>query len=316
MKYVFIVKIKSGNSNIQIEDGIIGDWRYSWTNNQIVAITSGSNKVNSGISTPFNELETPSKLGLLVDVLSFCSDLAVSAKIDYDLYEVNTQNRIQLKNAILTFSDVLSQVLSYKHLQHGSSSDDWPIRIQSNTSHTFNNEKLELTKYLLDSLSTIKYQNTRLKLINYWRRSFDLNGLTYWDESFLACFKILEYFEGLYKKGNNKLVDKRIKLVKTKTKKRALKIGGGVNLSKVDNFLVQLLSDSIIARNRFDIAHMRIRPLPNSRDGALYFTYYDSIWDLHYDLLELTRFFILKYFSIPGVGLKVDGGLLQLHLIR
>ena len=221
-----------------------------------------------------------------------------------------------MKNAILTFSDVLSQVLSYKHLQHGSSSDDWPIRIQSNTSHTFNNEKLELTKYLLDSLSTIKYQNTRLKLINYWRRSFDLNGLTYWDESFLACFKILEYFEGLYKKGNNKLVDKRIKLVKTKTKKRALKIGGGVNLSKVDNFLVQLLSDSIIARNRFDIAHMRIRPLPNSRDGALYFTYYDSIWDLHDDLLELTRFFILKYFSIPGVGLKVDGGLLQLHLIR
>ena len=316
MKYAFVLKIKTSNCNIQIDDKILSDWRYSWKNNQITALTFGNSRVVTGGSAPFEELETPSKLGLLVDVLSFCTDLVISTKIDYDLYEVNSRHDIYVTNKTITFSELLRQILSTKHLHHGSSLDEWPVRIQSNTSNPLNPEKLELGNYLLDSLSTKKFHKTQLKLLNYWRRSFDLNELTYWDESFLACFKILEYFENLYVRGKNKIIDKRIKLVKTKAKKRALRIGSGANLSKVSNFWVQLLSDAITARNRFDIAHMRMRPLPKSRDGALYFTYYDSIWDLHDDLLELTRFCILKYLGVPNIGLRGDGGLLQLFLIK
>lgn len=315
MQYIFVLTLKAENSNLQINDEAVGGWRYSWINNQITAITQGSAAVNQNLSSSFNELETAGKLGLLVDTLSFCSDLTISIKINYLLYGVPPINKINLKNPQISFSTLLSQVKSRQLLHRGDGSDEWPVRIQTGTSHTFNSEKIKLTEYLLKSFGKIRFTNTKFKLLNYWRRGFDLNELTYWDESFLACFKILEYFEGCYSKGNNKSIDKRIKLVKTKTKKRALKIGGGANLLKVDNFLVKLLSDSITARNRYDIAHMRIRPLPQSRDGALYFTYYDQIWDLHDDLLELTRLFIIKHFKISGVGLKADGGLLKLYLI-
>lgn len=314
MQYIFVLTLKAENSNLQIDDGTVGDWRYSWAGNQIIAITQGSNTVNQNRSSTFDELITARKLGLLVDTLSFCSDLTVSTKIEYVLYKVHPSNKVGIKNPSLSFSTLFSQVRSQKILHRGESSDDCPVRINMGVSHSFNSEKLELTKYLLKFFARIRFINTKLKLLNYWRRGFDLYELPYKEESFLACFKILEYFKGCYQKGNNKLIDKRIKLVKAKTKKDALRIGGGVNLLNVDKFLVRLLGDAIVVRNRYDIAHMRIRPLPNSRNEALYFTYYDQIWDLNDDLLELTRFFILKYYGVTGIGLKSDGGLLRLYL--
>lgn len=312
MQYIFVLKIEAEKSNFSIEDKILGDWRYSWNNNVITAITYGDRTVRKNLGATFEKLETPQKLGLLVDALTFCSDLCISAKIDYDLFEL--ASGINIKDVSQTFAVILSKIIKNKKVENGSSTDEWPIRINPGMSNTFSNEKIEIVRFLLDSFSKVNFVNTKIKLLSYWRRGFDLNELMYQDESFLACFKILEFFEKQYSRGKNKLIDKRIKLVKTGSRKKALKMGGGVSLSVVDNFLVKLLSDAINVRNNFDIAHMRIRPLPQERNGALYFTYYDQIWDLHDDLLELTRFFILKYFCVKGVGLKEDGGLLKLCL--
>ena len=312
MQYIFILRIEAEKSNLSIEDKTLGNWRYSWNNNIITAITYGSSAVRRNLGATFEELETPQKLGLLVDALTFCSDLCISAKINYDLFELTSG--INIEDTSRTFAATLSEIIKNKKVENGSSTDEWPIRINPGTSNTFSTEKIEIVKFLLDAFSKVNFVNTKIKLLSYWRRGFDLNELTYWDESFLACFKILEFFEKQYCRGKNKLIDKRIKLVKTGNRKKALKIGGGVNLPVVDNFLVKLLSDAINVRNNFDIAHMRIRPLPQERNGALYFTYYDQIWDLHDDLLELTRFFILKYFGVKGVGLKGDGGLLKPYL--
>src|ERR1035437_8817252 len=312
MQYIFVLRIEAEKSNLNIEDESLGDWRYAWNNNLITAITYGSSHVRKNLGATFEELQTPHKLGLLVDALTFCSDLCVSVKIDYDLFEL--PQGINIKDASRSFATILNEVIRNKKVENGSSTDEWPIRINPGISHTFSVENLEIIKLLLNSLSKVNLINTKIKLLSYWRRGFDLKELMYFDESFLACFKILEFFEKQYQKGNNKLIGKRIKLVKTGSRKKALKIGGGVNLVVVDNFLVKILSDTINVRNNFDIAHMRIKPLPQERNGALYFTYYDQIWDLHDELLELTRFFILKYFVIKGVGLKGDGGLLKLYL--
>lgn len=313
MNYIFEVKLKAENSNFSLEDGILENWRYSWRNNEITALIYGSQRVRENISSPFDELETYNKLGLLIDVLSFSSELPISANIDYRLYEVNPSNKINLKDTSQAWITILQSVRRQKHLEHVDSGDDWPIRIDSHTTHNFNDKQIELIRYLLNFFSKIKFSNTAIKLLNYWRRGFDLDTLNYWDESFLVFFKILEYFEKQYNPGSDFSLDKRIKLVRTKIKKKALKIAGGAKASKVDKYLVRLLTDCISARNRFDIAHMRIKPLPRNREGAFYFTYYYNIWDLHDDIKELTRLFILKYLGVRGISLKSDGGLLILE---
>ena len=291
MDYLFEIRTIAENSNFSIDDCILCDWRFSWHNNTITSFIKGDSSVRNkkDISSSFDYLETPNKLGFLVDVLSFCTVLSISCKMDYQLYEAKPQEKIYLLDKNLTWPQLSEKVRSLKLIEHGDSSDDWPVRINPNVSYTLKKEQLDFIRFLLTSFSKIKIGNNSIKLLNYWRRGFDLDQLDYWDESFLVFFKILEYFEKIYRPKKDKSLDKGIKLLTNKTERRAFRMAGGAMVLKPSKYLIRLLSDCIEVRNRFDIAHMRIKPLPKNREGSLYFTYYFNIWDLHDHIKEITR---------------------------
>lgn len=148
--------------------------------------------------------------------------------------------------------------------------------------------------------------------MNYWRRGFDLGNLTYEDESFLAFYKILEYFESKYEPSMTQQAE-IIRQEKSKTKRKAMRIAVASGVKKpLEKRKIELLMDCIHIRNTFDIAHMRIKPLPESREGALYFTYIEGVWDTHDHIKELSRLFILRLIGIKELELHVDGGLYRL----
>lgn len=313
MNYFFELNLDVEPNNIVIPDGYLGDWRYLWSGSKISALTVGGRSVNKEIHSTFEELESPRKLGYLVDVLCFCSDLTISSKIAYVLFGSTKIRKADVMDREKDFLYASRLTRSQKALHRGSSSDEWPVRVKPKTSHTYNPQKLKLVDDLLVDFSNIKANTTGLKLLNYWRRGFDLENLWYWDESFLAFFKILEYFASRYKKSMSPQIDQKIGSVSDKSSKKALKMIGGAGYSKADKFLTRVLSEAVVMRNRFDIAHMRIRPLPEQRQAALYFTYYDDMWDLHDHLKEIARIFIMRFLGIKGYVLKADGGLLALE---
>ncbi|WKZ25782.1 MAG: hypothetical protein QY322_00490 [bacterium] len=316
-RYIFEVNIKVEQSNFCIEDSTINDWRFFWTNDNVCAIISAT-KLFSGngqMTDGFEYLNTPDKLGLLIDCISFITDLPVSCKVDFRLFRVDDNNKINILDLTTPFTKLLQQARSNKLLQHGSSVDEWPIRVSPGISHNFRSKDISFIRHLFVLISKIRIKNTSIKLLNYWRKGFDLDVLNYWDESFLVFFKILEYFDKRYQPNNNLYIDNKIMKAKSEISKKALRIAGGAESTKPSKYLIKLISDFIEIRNNSDIAHMRIKPLPKDRNGAFYFTSYLNIWDTHDDIKELARLFVYKQLGIKGLQLRNDGGLFKLTTI-
>lgn len=53
--------------------------------------------------------------------------------------------------------------------------------------------------------------------------------------------------------------------------------------------------------------------MPDEQDGSLYYIYFYKHWDVHNDLKQISRFFILKFFGFKDFYLKEDGGLLHIE---
>lgn len=311
MKYIVFANLDAENSDYEFIDIRIRGWRFSWRNNKILALTKVT-KLDRQMGDVFQHLESYDQLGLLVDILMLASDITVSADSNYRLYQADENTFKELYNPNIGF-DVLIQRVHRLRADHSGSNagEEWPVRIHKNTTHTIKPEKKELALHIFQQLSATSIVQTNMKLVNYWRRGYDLENLSYYDEAFLAFYKILEYF------GKKPLTEKsaveRVKKEKVGIRRKALRIAYGGGIENPDKFLIDMISDFIGIRNNFDVAHMRIRPVPENRDGALYFTYYLSAWGEYSDIQELSRFFILKHMGVKDIELYSDGGLLHLR---
>ena len=143
-----------------------------------------------------------------------------------------------------------------------------PIRINDNSSLQLSNEALEEIYSILSRVSAInKYSNTIKKLINYWRKGVDLDHLQFVDESFLSFYKIIEYIS---KRANLHNKDIPTRFHKTSSLKMAYKFAVGAKLKRPTKAQYEMLSDFIDIRNNWDIAHSKIRPLPNNNTSNLF----------------------------------------------
>lgn len=312
MQYILKQTLKSNNSNINIDSATVSNWCFSWINNNITAYSLIKAKGNDRpLVHELLEDTSSLNLGLLVDVLAFVTnvgvntDITISLQIDYLLYEVSgvssTPQRV---------SDYEKLISAGKRVEHGQGDKEWPVRTDFAITTNLSVEELSLTDYLLEELSKKKkFTNSELKLLNYWRRGVDLENLTYWDESFLAFFKILEYFEKKSNIPNSKIPAK----YKTDREKAAYRMSQGAGVQKINNGNLKLLMEFIDIRNNWDIAHTRVKYLPKNLDGGFYFTYYDNMWDTHHHLKDIARLFILSTLGIKNMELVVDGGLFKLQ---
>ena len=306
------IHLKTTKSNINIGEGKIMNWIFSWINNQVTAFSIL--KYEGDIAEDIFSLIVNTNrlnLGLLIDALSMIvnveinKSIAISTQIEALVFEINKPS-----NKVDKIVDVLSLKRGAKLLINaGEIGEEKPKRIDDGLTITLSKDQLNLIDVLLKKFEPKnKYLVSDYKLMNYWRRGVDLDNLTLWDESYLAFYKILEYFE---KKSNvkNSVIPTKFN---TKSLKSAYRIAKGGGLRRITNKQFEMLSDFVILRNNWDIAHTRINVLPNERESALYFTYYSNMWDYNSHISEITRLMILKHLGINKFQLVVEGGLYTL----
>jgi len=310
--YLIEVSLETTKSNVSIMEGKILNWIFSWHNNKITAFSISNHPFN--ISEDIFSLIVNTSglnLGLLIDVLSMIinvevnKSIAISTVISANIFEVPKP-----KKHIQKMVDMLNLKKSGKHLLNaGVINEEKPKRIDDSLTVNLGSDELKLIEVLLKKFELKnKYQVSDYKLLNYWRRGVDLDNLTLWDESYLAFFKILEYFENKASVKNNTIPSRFI----SKSQKSAYRIAKGSGLRRVSFSQYKMLSDFVMFRNNWDIAHTRVNMLPRERESALYFTYHLEMWDYHSHISEITRLMILKHLDIKKFKLVVEGGLYKL----
>lgn len=295
---LIVVKLSVESSNFSMTETRLKDWIYCWSDNVITAVTLIKRTERGREGFIVHEyLEDSHKLGLLVDVLTIASELMVSAQTNYRVYEGESSLTRKLLTATELDSSIWQEIARRPLIEQGSDANEYPVRINPNVSHNFHQEATDLITYILKNINPRKLLATNLKLLNYWRRGFDLDEFQYKDESFLDYYKVLEYFKnrGRGASAGEKILD-------------------GAESTQRDQTLIEFLNDVNDMRNNFDIAHVRIRPLPRERTGALNFAYMPGWWDYHHDLQAFARLTVLKRLGVEQLVLISDGGLLHLEL--
>lgn len=309
--YLLEVTLDTSKCNIQITEGKILNWIFSWSGNKLKAFSVWNSDRNI-IIDPFTTIVNTNglNLGLLIDALSMIvnldvnKDIAISTEINALIYELPKAEKPQGMVDMLSLKKGARLVLNA-----GVIGEERPKRIDDSLSVTLGDEQLRLIHVLLKELEqkTI-YSVSDYKLLNYWRRGIDLDNLTLWDESFLAFYKILEYFG---KRSNLKKSEIPSKF-SSNSLKNGYRIAKGGGLKRVTNKQYEMLSDFVLIRNNWDIAHTRVNMLPKERESALYFTYFSNYWDYYSHISEISRLMILKHLGINKFQLVVEGGLYTL----
>lgn len=311
MKYIFKIALATTNTNLCIEKGRIGKWFYSWNNNLINAYTlSQYDKFDS--SEPFNSLEKDNllNLGLLIDLLTIGANFGVNTDI-----VISTKPKIlvfqptEKINQLKSIDQAKSLIHSAKCICDASCLNDDSSRVCQNTTITLSNDSLTEIKVLLESLEGVKINKTHMKLLNYWRKGVDLDLAGFPEESYLAFFKIIEYYQ---KRSTISINDIPSQYHESKTMCGAYRFASGANLTKMTQEQYEMVADFIQIRNNFDIAHSMTNYLPESRYGNLYYSSIDDLWDLHSHICQISRWLVLTQLGIKGLSLVENGGLLSM----
>jgi len=310
IRSIIEIKLKTSNCNIVIRDGHIGMWYFNWENNMIVAYTYLTYDIQN-IGDIFEKTRTTANLALLVDILTLIANQDINTSVVISTDPIINSYIGNITNRSHSVDQFCAEVKGLKHQSNASSlnSND-SYRIDDSSVLHLPDEALQYIYLLLQEISVInKFSKELKKLINYWRKGVDLDHLYFTDESFLAFYKIIEYIS---KKANIRDKDIPKKYRKTKSIKMAYKIAVGANLKKPTDEQYQMLSDFVDIRNNWDIAHTKIRPLPNNDMSGLYYSYMDDVWDYHSHICQITRMILLREIGVSGISLINDGGLYKL----
>ncbi|OGJ10146.1 hypothetical protein A2356_01365 [Candidatus Nomurabacteria bacterium RIFOXYB1_FULL_39_16] len=306
------LKLKTSVCNIIIKNGHIGKWFFDWENNLVTAYTYLSyDTKNPG--DLFEQTRISADLALLVDVLTIVTNQDINTSV-----VISTEPIIDSFVGEVTYKSksvdiFLVEIRGLKHQSNASClNGNDPIRINDNSSLQLSNEALEEIYSILSRVSAInKYSNTIKKLINYWRKGVDLDHLQFVDESFLSFYKIIEYIS---KRANLHDKDIPTRFHKTSSIKMAYKFAVGAKLKRPTKAQYEMLSDFIDIRNNWDIAHSKIRPLPNNNTSNLFYSYMDDAWEYHSHICQITRMTLIRELGVKGLSLVNDGGLYSLTL--
>lgn len=297
---VILQTLRTAKSNMIIHDFRVGGWRGQWKDNNIVALHKYKHDKNN-LGGVHKYLDQEYILGYLVDVATIASDIIISTKNQYYLYEADKSLQRNLYDPSSDIDNVLAQARGAKVVEDGRSEEDFPVRINEKWSENYHANWIALTAHILSSFGekTLKDRRAMVgaKLLNYWRRGFDLKNFAYDEESFLAHYKILEYFE---KRGTGASFGERVIT--------------GAGITKDLSEYYSLLGDFQAIRNNLDVAHTRVSKIPAERNPGLYFGYISGVWDYHDDLQEISRLLLLNFLGVPNLMLVSRGGLLQLQL--
>lgn len=300
------------NSNLVIEK-IINNFRFRIEENILKILTTIPNEILENSDIDVFEYSAD-KLCYLYDIITFCTDLPISSRFEYCVFTLN--NKINIYDLNSNFENLLNELIK-KSVKRESGSfvngGDLLKVVDKNQKNNFNKEKLDLIDNLLDWFRKTKAKRSIRKLLNYWRKGFDLEIVTLWNESFLSLYKILEYFEKNFNKNNvtDNLI-KKLNQTNSKAEKKSIKIILAAGFKKIKQSHINLIKNIITIRNNFDIAHVRIYPLSADKNERLYYTYYHQYWDIHDHLKEITRLIIIKKLGFRNFYLKNEGGLLSL----
>lgn len=311
-KAVIRIKLKTSKCNVVVKNGHIGNWFFDWENNLVTAYTYIFYDTQN-LGDIFEQTRMSADLALLVDVLTLATNQDVNTSV-----VVSTEPSIdsfvgKVTHKSKSVHDFCIEIQSLKHQSNASClNGNDPQRIDDNSSLQFSNEAISEINTILSRITAInKYPNAVKKLINYWRKGVDLDHLQFIDESFLSFYKIVEYVS---KKANLRDKDIPTKYHKTSSLKMAYKFSVGAKLKKTTSSHYEMLSDFIVIRNNWDIAHSKIRPLPNNNSSNLLYSYMDDAWEYHSHICQITRMILLGELGVTGLSLKNDGGLYTLRV--
>lgn len=310
---VIRIKLKTSICNIVIKNGHIGRWYFNWEHNLITAYTYLSYDVKSP-SDIFEQTRTTGDLALLIDVLTLVTNQDVNTSIVISTDPAIDSFTGKITNRSKSADQFSTEIKSLKHQSNASCINGNDAQRIDNSSLTLSNDALQIIYTLLSRLTLInKYSKELKKLINYWRKGVDLDHLQFVDESFLSFYKIVEYVS---KKANLRDKDIPAKYSRSASLKTAYKFAVGAKLKRPNKAQYQMLSDFIDIRNNWDIAHTRIRPLPDNEVGGLYYSYLNDVWDYHSHICQITRMTLLRECGLTDVALVNDGGLYKLTLYK
>ena len=233
-------------------------------------------------------------IGLLFDIFTICTEVIVSNYHEGLIYKPDKNILKVFFNKTLGFEDILTKLKnSNLLLSIGTSEDVWPILYSDKSTVKFKDDSIIHMRHLIDRICRSKKINrVTISLLNYWKKGFILKNLCFREESFLNFYKILEYFL-----GKNIVDQKAVQIID--------------RFSLEDKNVAKRLIETIIEiRNNWDIAHKNIKKSAGnkrliSRDELFNLSYWDYLWDYHYDLEEISRFLIYKYLNIQSIELKI-----------
>lgn len=314
MGHLIKITLKATKSNVNIPEGKIGKWLFSWSNNQIEAFAEAEFNATS-ISDPFDLVRKTTRLNLalLVDCLTMIvnqevnTSIVVSTDPTIFIYQKSSSKRVT------SINEARAQTRSTRPICNASSlGEEVPKRIDDGVTVNLSEDSIKVLLYLLDFFSKKKsYRNIHLKLMNYWRKGVDLDQLMLVDESFLAFFKIIEYY---INRSNVKESDIPSEFHKPKSLQDAYRFSLGTGLTSLQEDQLQLISDFVHIRNNWDIAHVKMGSLPDDKLGGLYYSHMDEGWEYHSHICQISRWVILKELGVKDLMLENSGGLLELSL--
>ncbi|MEO8581406.1 MAG: hypothetical protein ABI425_02370 [Patescibacteria group bacterium] len=314
MGHLIKITLKTTKSNISITEGKIGKWLFSWSNNQVEAFAEAEYNAGS-ISDPFDLVRKTTKLNLalLIDCLTMIVNQEVNTSIVIStdpkilVYQKTNSKRVTSIHEARTLTRSIRPICNASSL-----GEEVPKRIDEGVTINLSEDRIRILRYLLDFFSKKKsYKNIHLKLVNYWRKGVDLDQLMLVDESYLAFFKIIEYY---INRSNVKESDIPSKFREPKSLQDAYKFSLGTGLSSMKDDQLQMISDFVHIRNNWDIAHVKMGSLPDDKFGGLYYSHMDEGWEYHSHICQISRWVILKELGIKDLMLENNGGLLELSI--
>jgi len=316
MGHLIKITLKTTKSNINIPEGKIGKWVFSWLNNQIEAFAEAEYNATS-VSDPLDLVTKTNKLdlALLVDCLTMIinqevnTSIVISTNPTIFVYQKSSSKRITSIHEARVHTKSMRPLCNASLL-----GEEFPKRIDDGVTVTLSEDRIKVLFYLLDFFSKKKsYKNIHLKLMNYWRKGADLDQLMLIDESFLAFFKIIEYY---INRSNVKESDIPSKFQEPRSLQDAYRFSLGTGLTSMQQDQLQLISDFVHIRNNWDIAHVKIGNLPDDKSGSLYYSHIDDAWEYHSHICQISRLIILNDLGVKDLKLENSGGLLELSLAQ
>jgi hypothetical protein len=305
------IRLKTSICNIVVKNGCVGRWCFNWENNLITAYMYINYNIQSQ-SDIFEQTRTIGDLALLIDVLTLVTNQDVNTSVSISTDPIIDSFTGQITYRSKSADQFLMEIRSLKHESNARCINGNDTQRIDNSTLQLSNKSLNTIDTLLSRLSLInKYPKELKKLINYWRKGVDLDHLQFVEESYLSFYKIIEYIS---KSANLSDKDIPTKYHLNPSLKTAYKFTVGAKLKKTTKAQYKMLSEFIDIRNNWDIAHAKIRPLPDNDAGGLYYSYMGHVWDYHRHICQITRMTLLGKSGLTGLSLENDGGLYCLRV--